>query len=116
MDYVTAKISLGGDPGSVMYRGPDRPLSWPEVAILQLMHGDESVYDCEFVETQPSSAVAEKMRLISIYGIEPVELVYPGRRPAMDGKFPGDRTPEAQRKPKKELPPTRVAPRQDVEV
>lgn len=116
MDYVTAKIMLGGDTGQVLHRGLDRPVSWPEVAVIQYLHGEESVFDCEFVHEEKSSAVAEKMRLISIYGEEPVNLVYPGRRPQMDGKFPGDRTPEANRKVEKKLPPTKVAPRQDVEV
>lgn len=109
MDYVTAKIALGGDIGNVCYRGADNPVSWPEVAVLQLVHGEESVYDCEFVRAEPSSAQAEKTRLALIYGEEPVNLVYPGRRPQMDGKFPGERTPEGVKRPVKQPPPKKIA-------
>jgi hypothetical protein len=93
MDYVTANIALQGDVRNIMYRGPDQPVSWPEVGVLQFLHGEEAVYGCEYVRSERSTTQQEKDRLISIYGREPIELVYPGRRPNIDGTFPGDRTP-----------------------
>ena len=105
MDYVTAKIQLGGEAGHIMYRGPDNPVSWPEVRVLQHLHGDEAVFDCEFVRTDQVNAQAEKMRLLSIYGAEPVNLIYPGQRPVLEMKFPGDKTAEGQKRPEKRMPP-----------
>ena len=66
MDYVTAKIALGCDVANVMCRGPDRPVSWPEVTVLQFLHGDDAVYDCEFVSSEVQSAQAEKRRMLGI--------------------------------------------------
>jgi hypothetical protein len=69
-------------------------VSWPEVGLLQFLHGDDAVYGCEYVRSERSTAQQEKDRLMSIYGREPVELVYPGRRPNIDGNFPGDKPDE----------------------
>ncbi|HEY1431141.1 MAG TPA: hypothetical protein VGF39_05875 [Stellaceae bacterium] len=110
MDYVSAKIQLGGEVGHVMYRGPDNPVSWPEVRVLQHLHGDESVYDCDFAREAPATAQMEKMRLLSLYGAEAVNMVYPGQRPIMDMTFPGEREPEGQKRPEKRLPPTDEPP------
>jgi hypothetical protein len=96
MDYVTANVALQGDVRNIMYRGPDRPVSWPEVGVLQFLHGEDAVYGCEFVRSERSTTQQEKDRLISIYGREPIELVYPGRRPNIDGTFPGERSVPTQ--------------------
>jgi hypothetical protein len=109
MDYVTAKIALGGDVANVMYRGPDRPVSWPEVTVLQFAHGDEAVYDCEFVRSEVSSAQAEKRRLLGIYGAELINQLFPGARPIMEMDFPGDKVEAGRMRPVKVEPPTREA-------
>jgi hypothetical protein len=96
MDFVTAKIALGGDTMNVMYRGPDNPVSWPEVRVLQHLHGDENVFDCEFVRSEHVLTQAEKMRLLGVYGAEVVNLCFPGARPMMDMDFPGDKDPAGQ--------------------
>ena len=67
MDYVTAKIALGGEQQHIMYRGPDRPVSWPEVRVLQQLHGDDSVFDCDFAYSEPTNVQTEKMRLCLLY-------------------------------------------------
>ena len=91
LDFISAKIALGGDAGNVIFRGPDRPVSWPEVRVLQLLHGDDNVFDCDFVKTEQSNVQMEKMRLLALYGAEPVNLCYPGARPFMELKWPGER-------------------------
>ena len=103
MDYVACKIALGGDSNSVMYRGPDRPLSWPEIRVLQHLHGEDNVFDCEFVGSEPMTAQAEKMRLLGLYGAEAVNLCYPGSRPMMEMDFPGDKEPIAIKRPERKL-------------
>lgn len=105
MDFVSAKIALAGDPAHVMFRGPDRPVSWPEVRLLQALHGEANVFDCDFVNAQPSTTQQEKMRLLGIYGKEAVDMVYPGARPTMDMEFPGDRDAAGEHRPERRLAP-----------
>jgi hypothetical protein len=107
MDYVTAFINLGGDAQNVMYRGADRPVSWPEVIVLQFLHGEDSVYNCEFVSSEPTTPQREKQRLTAIYGAEHVNNLYPGARPLMEMDFPGDKAPAGQQRPPKIMAPTR---------
>lgn len=105
MDYVSCKIALGGDPANVLYRGPDHPVSWPEVRVLQQLHGEDNVFDCEFVagRSESTTAQAEKMRLLGLYGSEAVGFCYPGSRPLMEMEFPGDRDPITIERPKRNL-------------
>ena len=106
MDYVTAKIALGGDQMNIMHRGADSPISWPEVRVLQHIHGDDCVFDCDFAGSEPSSAQMEKMRLLGIYGAEVVNLIYPGARPMIEMDFPGDKDPISQKRPERRPVPT----------
>ena len=92
MDFVSCKIALGGDSNNVLYRGPDVPVSWPEVRVLQHLHGEDNIFDCEFVRAEHATAQAEKMRLLGLYGSEAVNICFPGSRPMMDMEWPGDRT------------------------
>jgi hypothetical protein len=92
MDFVACKIALGGDSNNVLYRGPDVPVSWPEIRVLQHLHGEDNVFDCEFVGVEPATTQAEKMRLLGLYGAEAVNICFPGARPMMDMEWPGDRT------------------------
>jgi hypothetical protein len=103
MDFVTAKIALGGDPAHVMCRGAERPVSWPEIRVLQSLHGEANVFDCDFVRSEPSTAQMEKMRLLGIYGKDAIDVVYPGARPMMEMDFPGDRDPVAEKRPERRL-------------
>jgi hypothetical protein len=49
------------------------------------------VYNCQYLRTESTSTKQEVARLMSIYGVEPVQTVYPGRQPQLEGVFPGDR-------------------------
>jgi hypothetical protein len=103
MDFVACKIALGGDSNNVIYRGPDVPVSWPEIRVLQSLHGEDNVFDCEFVRTEPGTSQAEKMRLLGLYGSEAVNGCYPGARPMMDMEFPGEKEPIAVKRPERKL-------------
>jgi hypothetical protein len=104
MDYVACKIALGGDSNNVIWRGPDVPVSWPEVRVLQHLHGEDNVFDCEYVGEDSSTTQAEKMRLLGLYGSEAVNICYPGARPMMDMQWPGDRgEPIAVKRPERKL-------------
>ena len=103
MDYVACKIALGGDSNNVIYRGPDVPVSWPEIRVLQHLHGEDNVFDCEFVGSEHATTQAEKMRLLGLYGSEAVNICYPGARPMMEMDFPGDKEPIAVKRPERKL-------------
>jgi hypothetical protein len=107
MDWVTAKIALGGEATQVLYRGPDRPVSWPEVLVLQALHGESNVFDADFLMSQPSNIQEEKNRLLGLYGKDIVDQCYPGSRPAMELQWPGERDESAavqKRAPRRPLP------------
>lgn len=93
MHLVSCKIMLGGDPQQIVYRGPFDTVSWPEVGVLQSIHGEDSVLEIK-VEGLNAEATrpAEKLRLIGIYGGDVVENVYPGRNPMMEMLVPGQAT------------------------
>ena len=103
MDFVVCKIALGGDSNNVIYRGPDTPVSWPEIRVLQHLHGEDNVFDCEYVGEDASTTQEEKMRLLGLYGSEAVNICYPGSRPMMDMEFPGDKEPIAIKRPERKL-------------
>ena len=104
MDFVACKIALGGDSNNVIYRGPDVPVSWPEIRVLQHLHGEDNVFDCEYVGEDSSTTQAEKMRLLGLYGSEAVNICFPGARPMMDMQWPGDRSePIAVKRPERKL-------------
>jgi hypothetical protein len=89
-----------------MYRGPDNPVSWPEVLVIQSLHGEDNVFDAEFARSEPSNIQMERMRLLGLYGKEAVDNVYPGARPAMEMEFPGDKSQAAVKRPERRPIPT----------
>lgn len=97
MHFVSCIIALGGDTGQLLHRGAHDPVSWPEVGVLQMIHGEDAVTDFTVVsEDDEATRQSEKLRLISIYGAPMVETVYPGRNPMMELTMPG-----AKKAPKK---------------
>jgi len=103
------KVQVGGDPGTVVAREAHNPVAWPEVAILQSIHGEDSVYDIKPIGLLArSTPMIEKQRLASIYGFEAVDAVYAGRSPAIEWFAPGwpvDPTGTGEKKPDRARPP-----------
>jgi len=84
------KIVVGGDPGTVVVREAHNPVTWTEIAVLQLLHGDDAIYDIKPIGLMArSSNLNEKQRLASIYGFEAVDAVYAGRSFNMEFFAPG---------------------------
>lgn len=94
MHLCTAKVMLGGDPLNVMHRGEHDPLSWPEIGVLQYLHGEDAVTDIKVCGELDTSRGMEKQRLVTIYGHDTLELVYPGRAPALEMEMPGTEAPK----------------------
>lgn len=84
MHMVSAHIELAGSRNSVTVRHADRPLSYPELEVLRVMHGPMSVQNVVVVSTIETTPAFEKDRLSAIYGEELVNDVFPGRNPHMD--------------------------------
>lgn len=87
-----------------------KALPWPEIMLLQSLHGDENVYNIRPVAVGPRlTPFNEKQRLVSIYGREEVEKVFAGRAVAMEFFAPGwPRNPEEnsdKREPDNYRPP-----------
>ena len=92
----------------IMVRGADNPVSWPEILILQRLHGTDNVFDVDFAGAEHSTSEMEKMRLLGIYGSEVVNMIYPGARPLIDMEFPGPREPLAvQKRPERRPVPVK---------
>jgi hypothetical protein len=90
MHMVKCKVELGGDQRNTAALEGRRAPSWPEIAVLQQIHGADHVIDIEFDhEEETPRAADEKERLIFKYGTTVVELVYPGRNPNMEWTLPG---------------------------
>lgn len=93
MHFCTAKISLAADLRNVVDRDAYSPISWPEVEVLRVVHGETAITEIKpFVSVQQSEK-DEKTRLRLIYG-DVVEEVFPGRNPRMEMDAPGAKLPE----------------------
>src|SRR5262245_27845151 len=79
MHFCTASIMIGSDQNNIMTRDETAPLSWPEIEVLRVIHGDHSVIDVKpfvHVEQKPRD---ERQRLAFIYGDGPLAQVWGGR-------------------------------------
>lgn len=86
-------IALAGDPRAIVSRGKGNdPVTYPEVMVLQQVHGYDSVTDIHEVgfldEDRP--AVEERRRLAALYSEQPVNDVFGGNASALPvkGDFP----------------------------
>lgn len=76
-------VSLGGDHGNQVYRDRSRPIVFPELPILQQMHGEEAVTDVHVVGVWNTTNEEVLQRLQTIYEPEVIREVFPGARPRL---------------------------------
>jgi hypothetical protein len=88
---LRCSIALAADPEQVVVRHRGRPIVFPELIVLQFLHGEEAIQDihvvCEWDATQ--AEVLERLKLT--YGDKAVAEVFPGARPRLpmaDGSLP----------------------------
>ena len=84
-------VALGGDDGTTVYRDRSRPILFPELIILQFLHGEEAVTDVHVVGTCDIPVDEALLRLLTIYGEDVVRQIFPGARPNLpraDGSIP----------------------------
>jgi hypothetical protein len=83
-------IDIAGEGLTVVNRDADNPVAWPEILVLQSLHGDQSVFDIKPVALGPrETQLREKDRMMSIYGRDAVEAVYAGKGFTMEWFMPG---------------------------
>lgn len=88
MSMCTCMVVVGGDLRSQVFRGPHKPVSWPEIEVLKFTHGKGSVKDITVISERESSIPQEKQRLAEKYGGKTIEQIYPGKRPGMEFTAP----------------------------
>lgn len=113
MQLANALLALGGDKGNTV---PKYRLTAAEIAILQAIHGSDSVFDIVPLDEHLSVSVREeKTRLLEQYpsrdddGALVVEAVYPGGAPIMHQKIADLQLDSSQFAVTERLAPTPVA-------
>jgi hypothetical protein len=76
-------VALGGDTGNTVYRHRARPIVFPELPILQYLHGEEAITDIAVVGTWETTNDEVLARLNQTYAPEAVQAVFPGNRPRL---------------------------------
>ena len=77
-------ITLGGEePGTKVYRDRTRPIVFPELPMLQFLHGEDAVSDIFVVGTWEATNDEVLGRLQNIYAEEAIHAVFPGARPRL---------------------------------
>src|SRR5207342_1983689 len=84
IQYCTCKVNLAGQNCHTVIYNEFNPVTWPEIQVLQALHGDENVMDIMPVGLGTVWPTEEKSRLIGIYGNRVVEACFPGRAFRMD--------------------------------
>jgi hypothetical protein len=87
MHFCRADIAIGGDRNNIFHAGEFAPVSWPEILLLQYVHGDDAIDQVEPFVQVPQSAKAERQRLIFKYG-EPTVLEIFARQPIAQMEAP----------------------------
>lgn len=88
---LRCSVALGGDLGNIVVRNRFDPIIFPELSLLQYMHGDDAVFDVHVVGTTELSQADALARLQFIYASKPenIRAVYPGERPRLPTMDPG---------------------------
>ena len=80
MHFCKAKIAIGGDNRNVFVATEFSPVSWPEVLVLQAVHGEQSIDEVEPFVAIDQSPRDERFRLGEKYGEEVIDNVFGGKQ------------------------------------
>jgi hypothetical protein len=76
---LTCTIALAGDVTQTVVRGAERAVTYPELIVLEFLHGENAVtevFECGYTEdTEPR---LERERLMHIYGAVVDKHLFPG--------------------------------------
>ncbi len=76
-------VAVGGDSGNQVYRHRGIPIVFPELPILQFLHGEEAITDVHVVGQWETTNDEVLARLLQLYTPEVVKEVFPGARPRL---------------------------------
>jgi len=89
MHFCAAEIALSGDMRNIVVRNEFNPVSWPEIEVIRVLHGDESIVSVRPFVNVPQSPRGEWRRLAYNYGAEPLAERWGGRNPPTELEAPG---------------------------
>lgn len=76
-------VNQGGDDDTQVYRDRTRPIVFPELPLLQFLHGEDAINDVHVVGTWNTTNEEVFRRLQQIYAPEALQAVFPGNRPRL---------------------------------
>lgn len=88
MHFCTAKIAIAGDERNVYTATEFDPVSWPEIQVLQFLHGPESITDVEVFASAAQAPRDERQRLLEKYREAPIIEVFGGRQAPAEMEAP----------------------------
>lgn len=80
---LRCSVALGGDTDNIVVRHRGSPILFPELMMLQFLHGEEFVTDVHVVGTCDMAQDVALTRLKALYKEEVVAKVFPGARPRL---------------------------------
>lgn len=80
---LRCSVALGGDTDNIVVRHRGSPILFPELMILQFLHGEEFVTDVHVIGTCDMAQDVALTRLQTLYKEEVVKQVFPGARPRL---------------------------------
>jgi len=80
---LRCSVALAGDKDQVVVRGRQDPILFPELIVLQFIHGEDAITDVHVVGHCDMAADEAWQRLTTIYGDDKVRVVFPGARPSV---------------------------------
>jgi hypothetical protein len=76
---LTCSVALAGDLGNVVVRGAWNPVTYPELIVLEFVHGENAITDVfECGHTEEREPREEKERLMIVYGKGLADQLFPG--------------------------------------
>jgi hypothetical protein len=81
-------VALGGDHGNTVYRHRHCPIVFPELPVLQFLHGDDAITDVAVVGTWETTNEAVLHHISQIYDERVIKDVFPGVRPRLPASDP----------------------------
>lgn len=107
MHLCTCLVMIAGDNSQIVAKNIHSPVTWPEIQVLKLIHGEDSVFDIVVLDEEIDRSPQEEMERLKIqYGEGPVKAMFPMPK-LMETEAPGhDKKKKDERKNhhKKEAP------------
>ena len=77
MQLLSCHIAVAGDDHNIVVREHDTAVTYPELLVLQALHGSENIRHLNDVGDVDRETEEERQRLMNLYGGEIVRQVFP---------------------------------------